>query len=182
MRGGRHCVCPGFVRAGQGVGEGAADAGSGEDDHRAGGQQERSRGRQEDQGRRGSGLRRGERRPLHGNLGQDRPERERNLRVHRYTPLSLSLFLSASHLLARTHSLIVAMSLPHSKHASQEASQGARSPRTRSLLSLLMSFVDLGVVVDGVGLTQTVVIVALQDSGFVVKEDPKPIKKGGCCS
>merc|ERR1711879_825094 len=73
-----------FVRAGQGVGEGAADAGSGEDDHRAGGQQERSRGR----------------RPLHGNLGQDRPERERNLRVHR-------------------------------KHASQEASQGARSPRQR---------------------------------------------------
>jgi hypothetical protein len=43
-----------------------------------------------------------------------------------------------------------------------------------------MSFVD--VVTDGVGLTQTVVIVAIQDSGFVVKEDPKPIKKGGCCS
>lgn len=45
-----------------------------------------------------------------------------------------------------------------------------------------MSFVDFDVVAIGVGLTETVVIVAIQDSGFVVKEDPKPIKKGGCCS
>lgn len=42
--------------------------------------------------------------------------------------------------------------------------------------------IDLDVIADGVGLTETAVIVAIQDSGFVVKEDPKPIKKGGCCS
>jgi hypothetical protein len=90
--------------------------------------------------------------------------------------LSLSLSLSLSHALA------------HRRHVA--STQPTRFPRSQprsplvpyAFSSFVVDAVGVDVVADGVGLTQTVMIVAIQDSGFVVKEDPKPIKKGGCCS
>lgn len=99
-----------------------------------------------------------------------------------FEAIGTHLSLPASQLLARTHSLA------HRRHVA--STQPTRFPRSQprsplvpyAFSSFVVDVVGVDVVADGVGLTQTVMIVAIQDSGFVVKEDPKPIKKGGCCS
>lgn len=72
-----------LVEPSQGVGEGAADTGRAEDGDRVGGQQERPRVAAQDQDGGRAELRRGQRHPLHGDVGQDLPERQGDLRSHR---------------------------------------------------------------------------------------------------